>query len=78
MMMNTMETKKIDMAELNSVTGGGWFDDIVDFCVDAVKDASNLVPDEMWAAEMAVDEGVKRLSDAVYESLEELSHQMPK
>lgn len=78
MMMNTMQTKKIDMAELNSVTGGGWFDDIVDFCVDAVEDVSNLVPDEAWVAEMIVDEGVKKLSETVYESLEELSHQMPK
>ena len=78
MMMNTIQTKKIDMADLERVNGGGWFDNIVDFCVDAIKDASNFVPDELVAVELVVDEGVKRLSESVYDALEEASHQMPK
>ena len=78
MMMNTIQTKRIDMADLERVNGGGWFDNIVDFCVDAIKDASNFVPDELVAVELVVDEGVKRFSESVYDALEEVSHQMPK
>ena len=52
--------------------------DFLDLCVDAVKDASNFVPDELVAVELVVDEGVKRLSESVYDALEEASHQMPK
>ena len=78
MMMNTIQTKKIDMADLERVNGGGWFDNIVDFCVDAIEDASNFVPDELVAVELVVDEGVKRFSESVYDALEEVSHQMPK
>ena len=77
-MMNTIQAKKIDMADLERVNGGGWFDNIVDFCVDAIEDASNFVPDELVAVELVVDEGVKRFSESVYDALEEVSHQMPK
>ena len=52
--------------------------DFLDLCVDAVKDASNFVPDELVAVELVVDEGIKRLSESVYDALEEASHQMPK
>ena len=70
-MMNTTRVKKIDMVELNSVNGGGFFDfisDVVDETVDFVTDTFESMQAPATSVTEFIGEG---LIDKLTEKMEE-------
>ena len=71
MMMNTIQAKKIDMVELESVNGGGFFDfisDVVDEAVDFVTDTFESMEAPATSVTEFIGEGI---SDKLTEKMEE-------
>ena len=74
MMMNTVQAKKIDMVELESVNGGGFFDfisDVVDEAVDFVTDTFESMQAPATSVTEFIGEG---LIDKLTEKMEEVFH----
>ena len=70
-MMNTIQAKKIDMVELESVNGGGFFDfisDVVDEAVDFVTDTYESMQASATSVTEFIGEG---LIDKLTEKMEE-------
>ena len=61
-----MDKKELNMMELDTVAGGSWVGDVVDFVEDTAKDAWNGVKDVTNEAVEVTWEGMKIVYDAIY------------